>query len=398
MKRILSILLAAASALSLCGCGSIYSNYKEIEQLLVIQTMGLDTQRGGVLLSLASASDRNTGNTARCLTGTGDSITTALDHIYKYSFEEQLFCSHINHVLIGEEAAEQGINSYLEYICRSPVMRLDTPLYIVKNGTAQKAVMDVSDGSKGISEVMDTVEVGARRRGDSGLYTAAHIMRNLERHGSALVCALEYAQPLETTADGLTEGKGGEVTDDGSKEPSGQLTAALSGYAVIRDGKLCKYLDREQSIAAGFLCNNVGISSVQVRDRHGSLVVLEINSGGSNVKPVWESPGVLEGLEISINVQAAVVEINGRSELQNAEYTGHVTAQLESLILDYAAAVMQSCEGLKAEFLCLGDQVETSDPEQFRLMSRSFADLFPELELQISVSGRLTHTNDVRDV
>ena len=55
-------------------------------------------------------------------------------------------------------------------------------------------------------------------------------------------------------------------------------------------------------------------------------------------------------------------------------------------------------QDLKADFLCLGDQVETSDPEQFRLMSRSFADLFPELELQISVSGRLTHTNDVRDV
>ena len=126
--------------------------------------------------------------------------------------------------------------------------------------------------------------------------------------------------------------------------------------------------------------------------------MLEINSGGSNVKPVWESPGVLKGLEISINVQAAVIEINGRSELQNAEYTDHLTAQLESLILDYAAAVMQSCKDLKADFLCLGDQVETSDPEQFRLMSRSFADLFPELELQISVSGRLTHTNDVRDV
>ena len=40
------------------------------------------------------------------LYGTGDSITTALEHIYNYSFEDILFCSHISHVLIGEKAAD----------------------------------------------------------------------------------------------------------------------------------------------------------------------------------------------------------------------------------------------------------------------------------------------------
>ena len=92
MKKAICVILALASAFTLTGCTSVYSNFKEIEQLLVIQDMGLDKQGGGVLLSLCSASDESTGNVPKRLYGTGDSITTALEHIYNYSFEDILFC------------------------------------------------------------------------------------------------------------------------------------------------------------------------------------------------------------------------------------------------------------------------------------------------------------------
>ena len=50
MKKAICVILALASAFTLTGCTSVYSNFKEIEQLLVIQDMGLDKQGGGVLL------------------------------------------------------------------------------------------------------------------------------------------------------------------------------------------------------------------------------------------------------------------------------------------------------------------------------------------------------------
>ena len=156
MKKAICVILALASAFTLTGCTSVYSNFKEIEQLLVIQDMGLDKQGGGVLLSLCSASDESTGDVPKRLYGTGDSITTALEHIYNYSFEDILFCSHISHVLIGEKAAESGIDDYLSYICRSPIMRLDIPLFVVKGSTAQDAVLKVGDGNRGIVEIMDS--------------------------------------------------------------------------------------------------------------------------------------------------------------------------------------------------------------------------------------------------
>lgn len=394
MKRLL-IIYIVIFALPLSGCKSIYNNYKEIEQLLVVQTMGLDTQGGGVLLSLASAAGSN-GSSPRRLHSSGESITTAMERIYNYSYEEQLFLSHVGQLIIGEDAAELGIDDYLAYISRTPAMRLDMPIFVVRDGSALDAIMQVGDGKRGISEILETVEVSSLRRGDSGIYTAADVLRDSMRWGSALICALECSNASETPESGSSQSSGTQASSAQQNETP-QLTAAANGFAIIRNGKLCRYLSREQAIAVGFLRNDVGISDVQVRDKHGDLVVLEIDGGKSRIKPVWSAPGELEALNVQTEVQASVIEISGVGELGKAEYTDHLTAQLEGLISDYVNETLQASKDLKADFLGLASAVESSNVEYFRLMSRPFPDLLPELELTVSVRGHLRHTNDMRD-
>lgn len=387
MKRLLIIYMIILS-LPLSGCKTIYNNYKEIEQLLVVQTMGLDTQGGAVLLSLASAAGSK--GQAKRLSATGESITTAMERIYNYSYEEQLFLSHVGQVIIGEQAAERGLDDYLAYISRTPEMRLDMPMFIVRDGTALDAVMQVGDGTSGISEILETVEVSSRRRGDSGIYTAADVLRDTMRWGSALICALECSESSETPDSG-----GGNSSPGSEDQP--HLTAAAQGFAIIREGKLCRYLTREQAIAVGFLRNNVGISDVQVHDRRGDQVVLEIDGGSSRIKPVWAGPGELKALDVQIQVQASVIEVSGGGELGNAEYNDHLTAQLEALISGYVKETLQASKDLKADFLGLASSVERSNGEYFRMMEQSFPELLPSLELKVTVRGQLRHTNDMRD-
>ncbi len=385
MKKLL-IIYSIVFSLLLSGCTTIYNNYKEIEQLLVIQTMGLDEQGGGVMLSLSSAAGSN-GAQPRRLSASGDSITTAMERIYNYSYEEQLFLSHVGQLVIGEDAAEKGIDNYLGYISRTPEMRLDMPMFVVMGGTAEDAVMQVGDGKRGISEVLESVEVSSRRRGDSGIYTAADVLRDSMRWGSALICALECTEASESADSG----------QGGSTEDAPRLTAAAQGFAVIREGKLCRYLTREQAIAVGLLRNDTGISDVQVRDKYGDLVVLEIDSGSSRVKPIWSASGELKGLDVQVDVGASVIEISGQGQLQSAEYSDHLTAQLEALVSTYVTETLQASKELKADFLGLATAVEKHSPDNYRLLTRAFPELLPELELSISVSGQLRHTNDMRD-
>ena len=75
-------------------------------------------------------------------------------------------------------------------------------------------------------------------------------------------------------------------------------TAVVYGYAVIRDGKL-RTFDRDEAIAVGFPQTRLGSRTSLCATGTATLVVLEIDSGGSEVTPVWSSTGELTGLNIA---------------------------------------------------------------------------------------------------
>jgi hypothetical protein len=382
MRKLLAFLLCFLQLLLFAGKTGLKRNYREVEQLLVIQTMGLDALRGGVTLSLAAAGEADRG-VAR-MTADGVSISAAMDRIRGYSYEEELFCPHIGQLLLGEKAAEQGVEAALAYISRSPDLRLDMPLFVVRGGTAKDAILNVGSGEKGISDVMRIVEQDVKRRGESGLTTAAQILRDTARCGSALICALNPGPAAETldSAD----------AQDGGKE---KLSIAPLGYAILREGRLCRYLTREQGIAVSFLKNEVGLSTVEVRDRLGNNAVLELNGGGARIRPLWEGDS-LRGIAVQCEARAGLLELGGRNALKGTEDADYLTAQLESQLAQWLSGALQASKDLKADYLCLAETLEQADPAAWRKLDRDFIDLLPDLELQIMVSAKLNEMKDMK--
>ena len=451
MKRYISILIIISFLLSLGGCGGIHTNYREIQQLMVVQTLGLDREEGSVRVSMAAAAEAS-GDGPRRMSASGGTVSSAIERAYELSYEEEIFFSHVNHILIGETAAEEELDSFLDYLCQSPELQIDIPLYIVREGTAEQAVMEVGDSSRGISEVMQAVREIFSTASNSRVFTVADTLRSLDRYGSALVCAIRCEPGSESSgpqnsgqsggeaggdsgdteaeekqaaqeklsqaageeeaagqeeqgqAAGETEtgGEGQETAEEragvrSSSEKSGPIMAGIAGYGIIRDGKLCKYLEPELSVAVGLMTDSVPISFISVEDMDGSLCSLEVFQGSAKLSPVWSGPGELIGLDIQAEVTASVME-SGPSEAAGAEeYINYLTGQLESAVSEQLNALLQSSMQLKADFLGLAGMVERSSPENYRLMEQSFTEALPKLELQISVSGRLSHTNDMKE-
>ena len=382
MRKLLALVLCAGELLLFAGRGGLRGNYREVEELLVIQTMGLDKTLGGVTLSLAAAGDSE-DKVAR-MEADGVSISAAMERIRGYAYEEELFCPHIGRLLIGEKLAEDGIENVLAYISRSPELRLDMPLFVVRGGTAEDAVMTVGSGDKGICDVMRIIEQDLKRRGRSDVTTASQVLRDTARSGSSLICALELGKSSETS----------DPPDAENAEPERRSVAPL-GYAILREGRLCRYLTADQAIAVGLLKNAPGRATVELRDRHGEAAVLELNGGGCKIRPVWEGSR-LKGVEISCEARASLLEHSGRGALNEAEDIDYLTAQLESKLAGYLSAALQASKELKADYLCLAETLERADPAAWRGLERAFIDLLPELELKIAVSARLNQMNDMK--
>ena len=422
MKRFLSLLIIICSLPALNGCGSIYSNYREIQQLMVVQTMGIDREKGGVQVSMAAAAEASGGGPRR-MSAQGSTITAAIDRAYKLSYEEEIFFSHVNHLLVGEAAAEEGLDAFLDYVSQSPTMRIDIPLYIVRGSTANQAVMEVGDSSKGISEVMQTVHESFASPSNSRVFTVADTINSLLRYGSALVCAVECVPSSESISPEKSESaqqSDGQNTQEGegqnaqqgeeqnAQEEEGQnaqdktqgenpLMAVPAGYAVIRDGKLCKFIEPEEAVAVGLLTGSLPITAITVTDRNGRNASLELNQGSADIVPVWGGKGQLKGLNIQAQVSASVLETDNWQQGSSNEYINHLTAQLESAVSQRLSSLLRTSMKLKADFLGLAGQVERKSPENYRLLSQHFSELLPGLELQITVSGQLSHTNDMKE-
>lgn len=381
MRKLLAFTLCAAELLLFAGRGGLRANYREVEELLVIETMGLDKNGSGVTLSLAAAGDSE-DKVARMEAG-GVSISAAMERIRGHAYEEELFCPHIGRLLLGEKLAENGIENVLSYICRSPDLRLDMPLFVVRGGEASDAVMGVGSGDKGICDVMRIIEQDLRRRGKSGVTTAVQVLRDTARCGSSLICALDLGTASETT----------DAPDEGEAAPTGKSVAPM-GYAILREGRLCRYLTAEQAIAVGLLKNAPDRASIELPDRHGKTAVLELNGGGCKIRPVWEGQS-LRALEIVCDARASLLERSGQGALDE-EDLDYLTARLESKLAGYLSAALQASKELKADYLCLAETLERADPTAWRGLDRDFIDLLPELELKITVSAKLNEMNDMK--
>ena len=449
MKKLVSLLLALAMLPGLAGCGSVYSNYREMEQLLVLQTMGLDSAAEGIRLSLASGADSARGTEPVRLAVTSPTVSAAFDEAQNYSFEESLFFAHINTLLVGEGAAKRGLGDELNFICQAPRIRIDIPIYIVKNGDAADVIMDTGGTGKGVAEILMGVREYLEKRG-GGIFTAADIVRDSLRYGSALVCALEYAPsvqdgaaPAESGADaevgneddmppqedgaqdgedtGADEDEGSAGADsnaqdaqDGSgnsaspspspdggengeaAENGGRRTAAAAGYAVLKDMKLCAYIGLDEALGVDFLINRVSKHDVTVTDRRGNPVTLEINSGGCDITPQWNTDGSLRRIDVKAAAHAAVLEMNGEGSMDDAAYSDYLTAQLEGCVSERISAVLRLSQELGADFIPLAAAVEASDAAAFAALGAPFEELLPGLEIRVSVKGQITHSSDLR--
>lgn len=381
MKRSISFLIIICILPLLCGCGGMRKQYRRLEQMLVVQTLGLDEDENGHRLTLSSASSNS--QKAACLSGSGRTISSALERIRNYSFEEDIFCAHVSHVLIGEEAAKAGIEDILSYICHSPELRIDLPLYIIKGGTAEETISSIGGESKGITELIDSIRSAMEHRGDGNVFTAAEILGNTERNGSALVCAIEYAPSSE------------KAPEEGAEELK---TAAVYGYAVLKGNKLVKYIDNKDAVAVGFLLGKPGICEIDLKDHDGHTVTLEIDSGSAELQPVWDEQGYLKGIDVKAKASASVLETTGHgSDFDNAEYANYLVAQLEKELSTRIGNVLKLSKTLRADFLDLAGKLEFCEPQHYRAAVGELSELLPKLELRVSVRGKLSHTNDLKD-
>ena len=216
MKRISLFLLSALLMFSTgCAKSSLFSNYRPIEQLQLVHTIGFDVHPDGLELSICGGEKDGQGLIR--LSCSGANISQCLGRLQNYSEKSELYYAHTRYVIVGEEYARQGLGDIMQYLESSQQLRSDIPLFVVKGGTAKELVMNAGGKDEGIFHVMEAVIRDCDRQGMGFPFTCGDIGSFSAEYGSALACALTVSHTKDI---------------DPSAEDT-ECTPIAAGYGVI---------------------------------------------------------------------------------------------------------------------------------------------------------------------
>ncbi len=372
----LALLLAAGLLCSGCASGAISSNYRPVEDLMLIQTIGVDRAPEGVCLS-ASTGRAGENKPPQRMTQTGETVLAALDRLQDRTPNAELFYAQTSYLLLGEEAAAAGeLTPLLDFIARNPDMRLSAPLFLVRGAAAQQAVMDTGDDRTDVTEALSALQKDTALSGASHAFSCADIARAIAARGCAAVGAVACVRTPES------EG--------------GKLALAPAGYAIFRGGDYLGCIAPETARGASMLLGVVHNGDIAVRDGDGSTVMLALDTCRAAIRPVWDG-GTLARVDVTLRLRAGISELRTPRRITERAYQQALNAALAARVGGWVRDALAASQALEADFLGVGQAVAVRSGRRWAAIRDDWAELWPDVPVRVTVDADVGRTYDLRD-
>ena len=370
MRRLLLLLYVGALALCLAGCGpaSLEADRHDAERLLLVQTMGLDRENGRLRVSVSSGlgpEDRP----ALVMSAEASGIEDGIARLQNYSPENQLFYAHVQYLLLGEEAARTDLNGVIQWVDRSPTLRMDTDMLVVR-GTAGGAVVNASRQSTDITQRLASMDRQARSMGWT-IHTLRQVAAALAEGDGALCLAVE-----------TVPSKGAVFTDEMQSD-----AVVPIGYAVLGPEGLTEFLSPEASLGAEILTG----------DPTGLLVTvegctLEVLEGAADISGRLAPDGRPLGVDVRCAVSAGMLERAPGDALPPEE----MDAALSRTVAAWVSEALGRAQATGCDFLGLRQAVLARARER-DAWGGQWPELLPTLDITVSVEGTVDRSYDLVD-
>lgn len=357
MKKRLIPLLAAC--LLLTGCSQLPAA-REMEDMALLRTMGIDRAREGVAVT------GSTGPRARGLQGEGEpalklsaereSLSAACLAMRGQS-DSYVFFGYVDQLLIGEELAREGVQPVLDYFARDVELSLGAQLWLIRDASAREAVS--AGGNAGIDSRLEKLRHDSRMGVASHTRTAGELYTDLLELGSAFAPAL-------------------------IPESDGTAVLAERGYGVLNGDRLVGFLDGEAAKGLELLAGG------------SSADILETELAGQRVSVKITSAHTKSQLEFQGNTPS-MLRLTCKIEARLSEYGSRLTEKeldqlqgnLEALERSKIEAALARLRELHSDCAGLGARAAMAHPAQWQNIQADWSDWFSRLPTDITVQINL---------
>ena len=367
------LLIPALFLTMLTGCGGrwIFSDYREIDQMELIQALGADEEAGEITVTASTGGPQE----PVVLQSTSGSMSRAMRQMQDYTSRKYIFFGHTAHLLLGEKAAEQGVEKYLEHMAESAEMRLNTFFYVVREGTAQEVVSHAGKAGDGVVDLLTSLEKDVQLMSESHVFTCGETAELLAEQGCCLAAAVSLTKQEDILA---------------GEDP---VTLAAAGYAILKEGRLAGYLDPDLARGANLLMGLGGEDILEVPDGAGGLAALRLIRSRVRFQPAY-GEGELTALRIRVELDCSLDELPPSASGEERVTLELLASGAEQLELERVCGVLGRARALGADLFGIGQRVRGQRPLAFDGMSVPWAERFPTLPIETEISCRILRSRD----
>jgi len=322
MKKI-KLLFILISCFYLTGC----YNYRELNELSIASSIGLDKTENGVSVTVQvinakkEGSDNNSSsNFAKIIAfeAEAETVQEALRSIVT-QIPRRLYLNHLTLLVIGEDLAKEGLDNHFDFLARDPESRKEYHVVVAKDAKAN----DVLKILTGLETVPSEKVINSLNATNQYMATVSEVTLN-DFLDQLLDDKQEISLPVIKIVGNEEEGEQKESLE--TSTPKANLI--IDGMAVFKDNKLIGYLDDSESKTLTFLKDDISNALISYYCSETEKNVIELNNSSTDIEV---SKNELK-VKISVKGNGNISEINCPVDLEKEETIEEITESINKRI------------------------------------------------------------------
>lgn len=298
----IKILIVIPLLLLLTGC----YNYKDLNNLAIVSGISIVYNNNKFEVSVEIVNPSLNDNNSRFVIykSSDSSIQEAIRKI-SYECPKQLYLSHMNVLIIGEDVSKDYLSDILDFFARNTEIRSEFYVLIGKD----KDILTITTPLEKLSSesIMNSLKVSHNYLGYTNLVTFQDLLDvYLNPHQELAISSIDVLGDIDN-GDNI----------DNIKNTIQKTNSIISGIAVFKNNHLIGYLNEEDSLVYNIVTGKVNNYLIKVENDHNKYFVCEV---------IDEDTDVL----VKFHKRKIIIKIQGNVML--SETNGNFNNNLESIM------------------------------------------------------------------
>lgn len=308
----------------------------------------------------------------------GKTIFEAVRNFATY-LDKRPFFGHLEYIIIGEEAAKEGINKYLDFFSRNHEIRLNLKVFILKGNRAEDLMEMAGSESKFVFDRLGGLFKNIDQLSVTNQVNLIEVMYILDiKYLSLYLPCIEMVK-----------------VSKGKKEDLPLCDIKMAGFAIFDGDKLTSFLGDEMGRGLNYLRNKIEFGVITVKSPTGNDISLEIINSKTKLKPEIKNGKLV--VNVQVRMSSNIGEIKHPEDIFNSNTIGYLEKEQEKVVQDEICKVIKySQQEIGLDFFGAGKEIYHKYPIVWEdVYKRKWRNEFPKVRFNVFVDSRIKRTYDI---